>query len=139
MNRLIAVFACILLCQAGSGQTPGRTLRESIEGILSGGLWEGQAEKQMRRAGDATAVAITKIIADRNLDNHEIETVVDMLDGSFAEPTWVEVVSDRQPRTTLLLLRYLECSTQDTPLKRKIAETRKHLLEGIAKPTKPGP
>jgi hypothetical protein len=139
VNRLIAVCACILLFQAASGQTPGRTLRQSIEGILSSGIWEGQAVKQLRRAGDAAAVAITKIISDKNLSNHEIETVLDMLDASFSDPTWVEVVPDREPRTALLVLRYLDCSTQDVALKRKVAETRKHILEEIAKPTNPGP
>jgi hypothetical protein len=138
MNGLMSVCVWILLGQAVSGQTPERATRQSIEAILRSEMWDGHVTKELRRTGDSTAVQITKIISDKGLGNLEIETVLDMLDASFSDPSSIEAVPDREPRTTLFVLRYLDCSTQDAALKRKVAETRRHILEEISKPAEPG-
>jgi len=76
-------------------------------------------QKQLRRLGDATAVALTKVIGGRVLDHHDVAPVLLMLDLSFSDLRFVEAAPDREPRTTLVLLNYLDLVTNDATLERR--------------------
>jgi len=90
-------------------------------------MLEGHDQKVIGELGDASAVLITKILSDRNLTSQTIDNVLVVLGGSFADPAHLAIASDREPRTALLLLRYLDISTSDVGLKRRIADTRKYI------------
>lgn len=94
------------------------------------------AQKQMRRLGDATAVALTKVIGGRILDQHDVEPILLMLDLSFSDLRFVENPPDREPRTTLVLLNYLDLVTSDATLKGKITSTRASVISQFEKSEK---
>jgi len=45
------------------------------------------------------------------LDGRDIESMILVITLSYEDPRIVRAASDRQPRTTLLLLRYFELAT----------------------------
>lgn len=137
--RICVALCCFALSGAAFAQQPGRTLEQTIEKYLFGGYVDGQGVKQMRRAGDSAAVALSRVLSDRELSNDQIECAASILDSAFSEPGWIENPSDREPRTTLLILRYLDLCAQGPPLKAKIAEVRRHVTDQAAKPVKPNP
>ena len=129
---------CFALSQVAPGQTSNLTLEQIVGTMVFRGIWEGGGEKELQRGGDAAAVALTKVVCETNLDQTQMDIVLEILKSSFSKLSWVEAVPDRKPRTTLFVLRYSECSTQDPRLKEKIADTRRHILEQAAKAAKPG-
>jgi hypothetical protein len=103
-----------------------------------GGFFEGRGIKEMRRAGDSTAVVLTRVLSDHELNKTQIESSIYILNAAFSEPSLIDNASDREPRTALFILRYLDLCTQDSALKAQIVEARKHITEQAAKGTKPG-
>ncbi len=95
-------------------------------------------QKQLRKLGDATAVALTKVIGGRALNQHDVQPVLLMLELSFSDFRFVEISADRQPRTTLVLLNYLDSVTSNTELKAKIGSTRTYVLGQYQKSQKEG-
>jgi hypothetical protein len=95
-------------------------------------------QKQLRKLGDATAVALTKVIGGRALNQHDVQPVLLVLELSFSNLRFVEISADRQPRTTLVLLNYLDSVTSNTELKAKIGSTRTYVLGQYQKSQKEG-
>ena len=78
-------------------------------------------------------MVLTKIIAGRDVSRSEVDTMLDMLLSSFSEFGLIESAAEREPRTPLFLLRHFDCVVYDAVLKKKIADTRKSILEAFAK------
>jgi hypothetical protein len=70
------------------------------------------------------------------LDQHDLEPVRLLLELSYGDLRFVETASDRQPRTTLVLLNYLDLVTSDATLKEKIESTRAYVIGQYGKPLK---
>lgn len=72
MRILMTVcLGCVAFCMSATGQAPASDLERTIESTLfTSQLWEGVADKQWRRSGDAVAVAMTKAIANKQLDDN---------------------------------------------------------------------
>ena len=143
MRTILAVLMCLAWCRIAYAQQaiaphPYPTLEGTIERLLFHGFIEGQGDKQMKRAGDGAAVALARAIGDRDLTATEIDESVYVLDVAFSDPSWIEDASNREPRTSLFVLRYLDLCTQDQGLKGKIAETRRRLKELMVKTSGPG-
>src|SRR5690348_5394721 len=97
----------------------------SVRNMLAhSGLYYGTDVKSLSRLGDASAVALTKVLGDNGVSPEQINQVLLIVTLSFEGSKSIENAADRQPRTTLFLLKYLECSTADPTLRKKIAETR---------------
>jgi hypothetical protein len=94
---------------------------------------EGQMQKRIGNMGDAAAVVVTRILAGDETRPADIDMVLTVLDLSFADPSAVVTVSDRQPRTTLLVMQYLDFCAKDPALKARIAESRRYIQEQYAK------
>jgi hypothetical protein len=82
--------------------------------------------------GDAAAVVVTRVLAGRAVGTAEIDSVLVVLNSSFADPSMVRA-SDREPRTALFVLRYMDSSTSDAKLKQRIADTRNRIMERFTK------
>jgi hypothetical protein len=134
-----AVCVCVALSNAALAQEPPRTLEQTIDTAVFGCCLEGWGVKQMRRAGDSAAVALTRVLTDRELSSNQIDTAAYILESAFSEPRLIEKAPDREPKTALFVLRYLDHSTLDTVLKGKIAEARTHILERAAAGAKTSP
>jgi hypothetical protein len=100
-----------------------------IRRMIDTGFFEGHDQKVIGRLGDGGAVLVTKILAGRDLTPSTIDNVLMVIEESFADPSFVEAAGDRQPRTALLVLRYLELSTNDAALKKRIADTVKYVQD----------
>jgi hypothetical protein len=78
--------------------------------------------------GDAAAVVVTKVLADKNSSAREIGAILDIIHLSFSAPRLVENVPDREPRTTQFILQYLNLANTDKKLKKRIAEEKEFVL-----------
>ena len=135
MRLLMVLLASILLAGSAFSQTPS-TPETMITHMINSGEYEGQNSKVIGPMGDAAAVVVTKVLADKSITSNQIDSVLVILYSAFADPSMVEVVSDRQPRTASLLLRYLDLSTQDRQLKERIMQTKRTIEERYAKSVK---
>ena len=99
---------CGAMAGAATCQTSEPTLQRTIEKYVFGGDSEGWGIKQMRRAGDSTAVALTKVLSGRILDREQTGSAVEVLEAAFSVPSLIELQSDRKPSTALFVLRCLD-------------------------------
>jgi hypothetical protein len=104
-----------------------------IKRIIDSGAFEGHDQKIIGGMGDAAAVTVTKALGERKLTSSEADSVLIVLTSAFADPSMVQDVADREPKTTLLVLQYLNLSASDAQLKARIAETRSYVLEHYGK------
>jgi len=135
MQRLLLVIVLIVLQVAVVGQTQEPDAESIVRQALSQasrGTYTSTAQKELGRLGDASAVALTRIVGEKALDKSDIEPILLILTLSYAEPRVVKVDSDRQPRATLLLLRYLDLATSDVKLREKIASTQAYVRDKYA-------
>lgn len=126
MKLTLAVCLGFILSSVAYSQAvndPGLIIRRMIDT----GFFEGHDQKVIGRMGDAGAVLVTKILAGRDLTPNTIDNALVVIEGSFADPSFVETAHDRQPRTALLVLRYLDLSTNDAALKKRITDTVKYV------------
>jgi len=131
----VRVTLVVILGLALSGAAYGQGVNnpeQRVRQVINTGMIEGWDQKLLVHLGDAGAVLATKVLADRNLTPKTIGSALIVLENSFAEPKLVEVAADREPRTSLLLLRYLELSTTDAESRKNIADTRKYIQDRYA-------
>ena len=121
------MFTAVSWCQTAASS------EQLIKRMISSGVLEGHDQKVIGRMGDAAAVAVTKVLGERIPSPSEIESILIILNMSFADPTFVETPSDREPRTALFILQYFDSSTKDLDLKKKISETRRYIQEQFLK------
>jgi hypothetical protein len=133
MKYVLAV-CCILICQATLfSQTRTLDSEQIIKRTISTGISEGFDQNILGRMGDAAAVTITKTLAGQTVNSNTIDGVLVILSASFADPELIENVSDREPKTTLFVLRYLDLSARDPRVRERIGETRTHVLQHYKK------
>ncbi|MGA8430342.1 MAG: hypothetical protein WB729_11010 [Candidatus Sulfotelmatobacter sp.] len=129
------VFVIVILGLALSGAAYGQGVNDPeqrVRQVINTGMIQGWDQKVLVHLGDAGAVLATKVLADRNLTPKTIGSALIVVENSFAEPKLVEVTADREPRTSLLLLRYLELSTSDAESRKAIVDTRKYVKDRYA-------
>jgi hypothetical protein len=131
VKATLLVILGLVLSGVAYGQS-GNDPEQVVGRVVNTGMIEGWDQKLLIHLGDAGAVLVTKVLADRNLTPKTIGSALIGLENSFAEPKLVEVTADREPRTSLLLLRYLELSTSDAESRKNIADTRKYVQDRYA-------
>jgi hypothetical protein len=85
--------------------------------------------KELGWLGDASAVALTKVISGRVLEERDIEPMLLIVTLSYSAPRIVKIDTDREPRTTLFLLRALDLSTTNPKLKEQINTTLSYVRD----------
>jgi len=130
-------FALLAFAWAAASVASGQQLADmSLEGTIRRVMATGQTwsldVKELRKGGEAGAVILTRLLADRTLTDDEIGNALVALDNCFFDPRWIEKPADREPRTALLLLRYFDFQAHSPGLKETIAETRKAILDRYA-------
>jgi hypothetical protein len=109
------------------------SMEEILEGTVRCGCTDGHLTKMLAESGDAAAVSLSKVLGRKgSLLPHEISISVDVIQMAFAGPGTVESVPDREPRTALVVLQYLNSLTEDAETKKRIGETRTYILERYA-------
>lgn len=132
MKLWARLYLCAALFCAAFAQQPEPTLQQILERFVFGGYIEGYGDKAMRRGGDSTAVALTKVLSDRAPSREQVEDSLYSLDMAFSDPSLITNPSDRVPRTTLFVLRYLDLCSHDPTLKAKIEATMRHVTAQAA-------
>jgi hypothetical protein len=119
-------------CQTASNPSPEQVIRK----IIYSGVLEGNDYRVIGRMGDAAAVTVTRVVAGGKLTISEMDGVLTVLGMAFGDPSMVQEAADRQPKTALFVLEYLDCSTSDPALKKRIADERKNVQDRYAKSIK---
>lgn len=88
--------------------------------------------KWLPRFGDASAVALTKLLADKPIADADIQAILVVVRDSYDSPQNVEDSTERQPRTTLYLLRSLSQATRDPKVVASIDGTTAYVKEQYA-------
>ena len=132
MRVTLVVILGLALSGAAHGQS-GNDPEQVVRRVVNTGMIQGWDQTLLLHLGDAGAVLATKVLADGKLTPKTIGGALIIVETSFAEPKLVEVTADREPRTSLLLLRYLELSTSDAESRKNIADTRKYVQDRYAK------
>jgi hypothetical protein len=116
---------------ARSAQEPegAESIVVTIMSRASDGTYTSWDEKDLNRLGDASAVALTKVIGGRDLDSSEIRQALLVLSLSFDAPRLIARDSDRNPRSALFLLQYLKHLPADAELKGRIEQTEMSLKQ----------
>lgn len=136
MRHLFALLGFLLVPSICFSQTSGTDAESVISRMISSGGYDGVATKQLGRMGDAAAVAVTKVLADKNPSPSEIDMLLAITHFSFSSPEIIGILADREPRTTLFVLQHLNSYATDQTLKQRIAEERKFVLDQFAKSKK---
>jgi hypothetical protein len=131
MRCVLALLTLLSIALPTTAQNA--TASQIIQRMVEDGAFEGHDQKIIGGMGDASAVIITKILAGRSVGSAHIDNVLVVLDHSFADVRLVELPSDREPRTVLFVLNYLDSSTTEPQLKQRIAETRSRITNNFAK------
>jgi len=127
----LVIVLGIALSGAAYGQA-GNDPEQVVKEVINTGMIQGWDQKLLVRLGDAGAVLATKVLADRNLTSKTTSGALIVIENSFAETKLVDVAADREPRASLLLLRYLELSMNDAESRKNIADTRKYIHDRYA-------
>jgi hypothetical protein len=136
------LFLCIALIALpaelfaqGSPLEAEAAVRQSLA-HFSNGLITFVDIKNLRRFGDESAIGLTKITAGKILNKSDVDPLLMLIKYSFSDLSFVETPSNREPRTTLFVLRYLEFCTNDAKQKNEIASTRKYVEDQYRKSLK---
>ena len=130
MRLLSLVFFIPLLGSVLRAQVPDNSPEDAIRDALdqkSDFYGSGIMDKQLSRMGDAAAVAITKVIAGKKIDQVIIDRLLVILKTAFSAPRIVENESDRKPRAALFILQLVERLTSSSEQRGRILELRREL------------
>ena len=84
-------------------------------------------KKSWPRYGDASAVAVSKQTAGKDLSRDEIRQILLIVQISFEAPLQVKIESDRRPRAATVLVANLERMPAASGLTEEFAGTKKFL------------
>jgi len=109
-------------------------VKAAVYRVTSSGMWTGWDTKTFNRSGDLVAVAVLKTLNDTELVSKEhAKEVLEILRNAFACPQdCVEVIDDRRPRMTLLLLEHLNEVTRGK-MKPDIEEVKQYIVQQARK------
>lgn len=124
MRWLTALLAFVALSGVACGQTPTVATEDVIRRVITSGGYDGITDKLLSRMGDAVAVQITRIVAGNDLTDNEIDGALAAIHLAFSDPKLVPESSDRTPRATLFVLRYLNLSAHDPAVRARVEETK---------------
>ena len=126
VTAALFVFSITSDCQI---MTPEQIIRRTIES----GISEGHDQKIIGRMGDAAAVALTKVLAGKELTSQDMDLSLTILGSSFADLESIDDATDRNPRTALFVLQRFDGAASSLGLKTRISEMKSRLLEQHAR------
>ena len=142
----LAAFACVAaFClsptvswtQTNAEETVRAAMTKDEHGMYR--AYNGVFVKWLPRFGDASAVALTKFLADKPIADADIPAILIVVNDSYDSPASIEDTRERQPRTTLYLLRSLTQATKDPKIVISIEETAVYVKSQYAAYTKNHP
>ena len=128
--RLLAGFciaaaslsASVARAQTNAEETVQRAMKKGQDGMYN--AYNGVFVKWLPRFGDASAVALTKILGDKPFADADIPAILMVVRDSYDAPVSIEDAADREPRTSLFVLSSLSRATTNPETLRRIADTK---------------
>jgi hypothetical protein len=126
------ISACLIAfaCAAGSSVSRAQTnAEETVHAAMTKGedgmyrAYNGVFVKWLPRFGDASAVALTKLLADKPIAEADIPAILSVVRDSYNSPISIEDAADRKPSTTLFVLSCLSYASTDPKTIKMIADT----------------
>src|SRR5579872_3031223 len=121
---LLFVFSGLAASQQSTAPEAAEKAVRAVMSRASDGAYTSWDEKELDKLGDAAAVALTKVLREKDLNADEINQVLLILTLSFNAPEMIAIDADKQPRTALFILKCLDPLARDPDLKNRISETR---------------
>ena len=135
LGIVLFMFSGLGLCQDEPAPDAAEKAVQILMSRSSEGAYTSWDQKELDKLGDAGAVALTKVVGEKDLNPNEIRQALLTLTLSFDAPRMIAIEADRRPRTALFVLKHLDHLTSDQDLKNRISEERVR-LEQMTK-TKP--
>ena len=135
LGIVLFMFSGLGLCQDEPAPDAAEKAIQILMSRSSEGAYTSWDQKELGKLGDAGAVALTKVVGEKDLNPNEIRQALLTLMLSFDAPRMIAIEADRTPRTALFVLKHLDHLTSDPDLKNRISEERVR-LEQMTK-TKP--
>jgi hypothetical protein len=128
-TRLVA-FACVAaVCLGPSMAWPQTNAEETVRTAMTKDehgmyrAYDSMFVKWLPRFGDASAVALTKLLADKPISDGDIPAILIVVRNSYESPISIENATDREPKTALFVLSSLSHNTTNPETIKKIADT----------------
>jgi hypothetical protein len=127
--RLLALACVAAVCLSPSVSWAQTNAEETVRTAMTKGqdgmyrAYDAIFVKWLLRFGDASAVALTKILADKPIAEADIPAILIIVRDSYDSPVSIEDAADREPRTTLFVLSSLSHAATDPEAIKKIADT----------------
>ncbi len=132
----LAAFAFIAaICLSPSvsrAQTDAEQDVQTAWNLAQQGRYTGVQEKRLGRLGDASAVELMKLLADKPLGDADIPAILLVVRLSYNFPKGVEETTNREPRATLYLLRSLSLLAKTPKTHALIDETTAYVKSQYA-------
>jgi hypothetical protein len=128
MKILLLGVALVAFYGPSCSQSATPASDQTIRQVIDVGGYSGETDKELSQMGDAAAIRVVKILGGKEISAHEADGVLIILQLAFSDPKLVANGSDRTPQAALFVLRYLALVATDPSLKKRIEETRKHML-----------
>ena len=130
LGTRLVVFACFAaLCLGPSVSWAQTNAEETVQSAMTKDehgmyrAYDGFFVKWLPRFGDASAVALTKLLADKPIADADVPAILIVVRDSYDSPISIKEAADREPRTTLFILSSLSHATTDPETIKKIADT----------------
>ena len=120
----VVIFLAPIMCFAGQNETDYQV--EEVKGLLKlpPGSSLSFSEKFLNRLGDRVSIALMKIYTEQELANPaNLRRYLPMINEAF-QSLRIVPADDREPRVTLILLRFVEAQVQDPQLLEEILKTK---------------
>lgn len=144
-TRLVALACVVAFCSGPSILSAQTNAEETVQAAMTKGedgmyrAYNGVFVKRLPQFGDASAVALTKLLADKPIADADIPAILIVLRDSYDSPVGIEDAGERKPRTTLYLLRSLLWLTKEPKNRALIEETTAYVKSQYAKYLKSHP
>lgn len=145
--RVQGLFVCVVFLAVASraqdwqdckpkGDYSFNDVKGAVRRVTSSEMYSGWDEKIFNRSGDLAAVAVLKTLDDTEMASPEnAKWVLFVIRDAFACPQrCVQVIDDRRPRMTLLLLEHLNDITRGK-MQSDIEEVKHFVLQQASEET----
>jgi hypothetical protein len=137
-TRRVAFVFVAAFCLSPSASRAQTNAEETVQTAMTKDehgmyrAYNGVFVKWLPRFGDASAVALTKLLADKPISDADIPAILAVVSDSYNAPIGIEDAADRKPRTTLYLLCSLSWLAKNPKTRALIDETTAYVKSQYA-------
>lgn len=138
MKRFVVLVVILVaghwaFCQSNSQEDPyEERLVAYFIGTPGTVVYYSMQVKAVNRLGDGAAIGVMRYLGEQSLTSPEEGTrILGLIKMAYAAPEAIRSDSDREPKATLVLLKYLSYSTISKKLQPEIEQTRGYIIKQL--------